>query len=58
MNTADPTAWPAHSFLEFTDCPFDVLLSCLSFLDEGNPTYPFISGKWRQTVPLCTRAGV
>src|SRR3989304_6914601 len=40
MNTANPAAWPAHPFLEFTDRPLDMLLPRFVFLDEGNPTNP------------------
>ena len=58
MNTADPAAWPAHSFLEFADRPFNMLLSRLVFLDEGNPAYPFIASKRRKVLPCCMRGFV
>ena len=53
MNTAQPAAWPAHPFLEFTDRPFDMLLSRLLFLDEGNPADPLIARKGRKILPYC-----
>ena len=53
MNTAQPAAWPAHPFLEFTDRPFNMLLSRLVFLDEGNPAYPLIARKGRKILPYC-----
>ena len=53
MNTTQPATWTAHPFLEFTDRPFNVLLSCLVFLDEGNPAYPLIARKGRKILPDC-----
>ena len=53
MNTAQPATWPAHPFFEFTDRPFNMLLSRLVFLDEGNPAYPLIARKGRQILPYC-----
>ena len=51
MNTTQPTTRPAHPFLEFTDRPFNMLLSRLVFLDEGNPAYPLIASKGRKIFP-------
>ena len=53
MNTAQPATWPAHPFLEFTDRSFNMLLSRLVFLDEGNPAYPLIARKGCETLPDC-----
>ena len=51
MNAAQPAAWPAHPFLEFSDRPFDMLFSRLVLLDEGNPADPFIARKRRKILP-------
>ena len=51
MNTAQPAARPAHPFLEFTDRPFNMLLSRLVLLDEGNPAYPLIARKGCKILP-------
>ena len=53
MNTAQPTTRPTHPFLKFTDRPFNVLLSRLVFLDEGNPADPLIARKGRKILPYC-----
>jgi hypothetical protein len=53
MNTAQPATGPAYPLLEFTDRPFDMLLSRLVFLDESNPAYPFIARKGRKILPYC-----
>lgn len=53
MNTAQPATWTAHPLLEFTDRPFNMLLSRLVLLDEGNPAYPLIACKWREILPYC-----
>src|SRR5579859_462105 len=53
VNTAHPATRPAHPFLEFTDQPFNMLLSRLVFLNKGNPAYPLIARKWRKILPYC-----
>ena len=51
MNTAEPAARPAYSFLEFVDQPCNMLLSRLVFLNKGNPTYPLIARQGRKIFP-------
>ena len=53
MNTAQPATRPAHPFLEFIDQSFNMLLSRLVFLDEGNPADPLIARKGRKILPYC-----
>jgi hypothetical protein len=43
VNAANPAAWPADPFLEFTYGPLDVLLPRFVLLDGGNPTNPLIA---------------
>ena len=51
MNTAQPATRPAHPFFELSDRPFDMFLSGLVFLDEGNPAYPLIARQGRKMLP-------
>src|SRR5262249_6899668 len=58
VNTAQPATRPTHPFLEFTDCPFDMILSCFVPLDEGSPANPLIAGKRCKSLPKCERLRV
>src|SRR3989344_5688055 len=50
MNTADPTARPAHSFFEFADCSCNMLLSGLVLLNKCHPADPFIAAEGRKAL--------
>lgn len=51
MNAAEPTTRPAHSGFQLAYSSFDVLFPRCVFLDESDPTYPFVARKRSKTFP-------
>lgn len=59
MRAAGPAARPPHPFFELRAHPFDMLPSCLIFLDGDGPADPFVARKRRHVFPCrpCLRIG-
>src|SRR3989344_7112116 len=53
MNTANPTTRSPFSFFEFTDQPFDVLLSRFVLLYGNNPADPLVPSERCKVLPAC-----
>lgn len=49
--TTRPAAGPAFSFAQILAQSFKMFLPRLGGLDDRDPADPFVSGKWRKTVP-------
>ena len=55
VNTAIPTTRPAHSFLKFRACSFNMLFSGFRLFNGDYPADPFITRERCKILPRCKR---
>lgn len=51
VDTAEPTAGAAYTFLQLRNRSLDMVLSSLSSFDRYSPANPFVAGERRDALP-------